>query len=130
MKIAIPSMDGNSLSMHFGRSRGFIIYTIDNQYISGKEYRNNDFTGHAQGLHQEHNHDHDHSHQGHSHNGILNALADCEIVIAGGMGQRLFSDLTQVGKNIYITHETNPETAVKLFLENKLDSNPEKCCSH
>lgn len=130
MKIAIPSMDGNSLSMHFGRSRGFIIYTIDNQTISGKEYRNNDFTGHAQGLHHEHNHDHDPSHQGHSHIGILNVLADCEIVIAGGMGQRLFSDLTQAGKSIYITSETNPETAVKLFLENKLDSNPEKCCSH
>jgi predicted Fe-Mo cluster-binding NifX family protein len=132
MKIAIPSDEGTYLSQHFGRTLGFTIFEVSNGQIINQEYRPNNFTGHSLGQHQEHQHhgaDHD-DHAQHSHNRILNALNDCEVVIAGGMGRRLVDDLTYAGKKIYIT--TIPETrkAVEMFLEDKLISDKESCSHH
>lgn len=123
MKIAIPSNDGTTVSRHFGRTRGFMIYTISDGKILSKEYKTNDFTGHARGLHHEKEHQH-------SHAGIFNALGDCEVVIAGGMGRRLYDDFKQKNIEVYVTRENNLENAIGLFLKQELDNQPEKCCNH
>lgn len=132
MKIAVPSNDGLLLSAHFGRSKGFIVFETNKQDIINEEYRPNSVTGHALGLHHEHEHGHDHNHgeHSHSHTGILGVLADCEIVIAGGMGQRLYNDLQAANKKVYVTREENAREAVKLMLQDQLDSNPDICCKH
>jgi predicted Fe-Mo cluster-binding NifX family protein len=132
MKIAIPSDEGTYLSQHFGRTLGFTIFEIANGQIINQEYRLNDFTGHSLGQHEQHQHhgaEHD-DHAQHSHSRILNALNDCEIVIAGGMGRRLVDDLTDAGKKIFIT--TIPETskAVEMFLADKLISDKDACSHH
>ncbi|MFH1119605.1 MAG: NifB/NifX family molybdenum-iron cluster-binding protein [Bacteroidota bacterium] len=131
MKIAVPSNDGINISAHFGRSKGFIIFDTDGNRISGKQYIDNTITGHAQGHHHESDHPHgaqgDHSH---SHAGILGALAGCETVIAGGMGQRLYSDLQAANKKVFVTREEDAEKAVMLFLSSELDNNPDVCCRH
>lgn len=132
MKIAIPSNEGKYLSQHFGRSLGFAIVELDGNRIINKEYRPNDFTGHAMGLHQQHQHhgeDHE-SHAQHSHNGILRALHDCEIVIAGGMGRRLSDDLSAAGKKIYITSEPEIDKVLEMFLDDNLTSDKEACGHH
>jgi len=139
MKIAIPSDDKATLSQHFGRTLGFIIYEVANRKITGEEFRLNTFTGHATGQHHDHGHDHDHSHAGHlhqgghsfhSHEGILSALHDCEVVIAGGMGPRLYEDLTSNGKQVYITRQNDVRKAVELFLSDNLTSDKETCRHH
>ncbi len=132
MKIAIPSDDKVTLSQHFGRTLGFIIYEVANSEITGEEYRLNTFTGHVTGHHHDHDHSHsDHHHQGghsfHSHDGILSALHDCEVVIAGGMGPRLFEDLTSNGKTVYITRQHDVRRAAELFLTDNLASDKETC---
>lgn len=132
MKIAIPSNDGTYLSQHFGRSSGFAIYEIQENRVINQEYRVNDFTGHVLGHHQQHQHqgeNHD-DHSGHSHNGILHALRDCEIVIAGGMGRRLLDDLTGAGKKIYITSEPEISKVVERFIEDTLQSDKGACSHH
>lgn len=128
MKIAIPSDEGTYLSQHFGRTLGFQIFTITDGGISAQEYRQNTFTGHATGQHTEHQHHGEHAM--HSHNGILNALFDCEVVIAGGMGRRLFDDLTDAGKRIYITTQLETRRAVELFLADELKSDKGACNHH
>jgi predicted Fe-Mo cluster-binding NifX family protein len=132
MKIAIPSDEGTYLSQHFGRTLGFTIFEIIDIQIVNQEYRPNTFTGHALGQHQEHQHhgpEHeDHAHQ--SHNGILNALHDCEVVIAGGMGRRLVDDLTDAGKRIIITTQIETRKAVEMFLADELKSDKEACDHH
>lgn len=132
MKIAIPSNDNISVSAHFGRSLGFIVFDTEKQEILTNEYRENNVTGHALGQHSDHMNEPNHTHgeHNHSHNGILNLLHDCEIVIAGGMGQRLYSDFMSADKKVFVTRETDAKQAVNLFLKSQLDNNPDSCCRH
>ncbi|MEN8250088.1 MAG: NifB/NifX family molybdenum-iron cluster-binding protein [Bacteroidota bacterium] len=126
MKIAIPSDDSVSISRHFGRTKGFVICNLENNKVLNQEYKENTFTGHAQGLH----HDPNHEHGNHSHNGIFNAIGDCEVVIAGGMGQRLYKDFEARSIKVYVTRESTVDSALKLFIESELDNNPDDCCNH
>ena len=126
MKIAIPSNDNINISSHFGRTKGFVICEMDNDKIINKEYKQNTFTGHAQGLHK----GDEHGHGNHSHNGIFNAIGDCEIVIAGGMGRRLYNDFEQNNIKVFVTKEMNIDSALNLFLNSELDNNSDECCSH
>jgi predicted Fe-Mo cluster-binding NifX family protein len=133
MKIAIPSANGKTIAGHFGRTKGFQIIEIEDKKVIKEEYRENSFTGHAKGHH--HDHDHHHSlsvaddHHQHSHKGILSGLHDCEVVIAKGMGRRLYDDLEKNGKTIFVTQESNIEKVVELYLSDKLDNQEEFCCS-
>ena len=128
MKIAIPSNDKKTISAHFGRTLGFIIIEIEEGKVSKKEYLPNNFTGHSQGLHHEHNHNH--SGGQHSHSGIFNAIGDCDTVIAGGMGRRLYVDFEQRKMQVFVTSEKDIDKAVELFISNNLDNNSDSCCDH
>lgn len=127
MKVAIASDDQVHIANHFGRTKGFLVYKIEENRVVKKEYVENNFTGHAQGHH--HEHDHQHSHQ-HSHGGILRALEGCEVVISRGMGHRLLVDLEVAGKKVFITHAENVENAVSQFMVGSLEHDPDKSCQH
>lgn len=134
MKIAIPSNDQSSICKHFGKAKGFVICEIEDNKIVAKNYKVNDFTGHVIGLANDkehsHEHNHDHSHHQHSHSGILNAIGDCKVVIAGGMGRRLYADFEQNNIQVFVTQEDSLDKALDLFLSNSLDNNTDKCCNH
>jgi len=123
MKIAIASNDGNTISAHFGRTEGFVIFNIEDGQIKEKDYRKNDFTGHARGLEGA-------SHSVDRHAPILEALKDCHTVIANGMGRRIYDDLSNAGIETFIVRETDTNQAINLYLENKLQDHPEKGCEH
>jgi predicted Fe-Mo cluster-binding NifX family protein len=132
MKIAIPSDEGTYISQHFGKASGFAIFEVNDRQILNREYRSNTFTGHALGQHHDHQ-DHGPEHEDHaqqSHNRILSALHDCEVVIAGGMGRRLVDDLTVAGKRIIITTQQETKKAAELFLADELQSDKESCSHH
>jgi predicted Fe-Mo cluster-binding NifX family protein len=81
MKIAVPTNDGVTLSEHYGRSAAFLIFELENGRITKRETRPNR-AHHAGG---------DGECQqggGHSHAGIVTALAGCDVVLCGGMGGR------------------------------------------
>jgi len=122
MKIAVASDDGANISSHFGRTKGLVVFEVEDGKIKGREYRPNTFTGHARGLEGNHYHDH--------HGPILQALSDCEAVISHGMGIRMYEDLEKNGIKAFITKETQVEKAVELFLQGKLRSFPESACHH
>lgn len=128
MKIAIPSADGRTIFPHFGRATSFAIVEVKDNSIAGKEVIRNDFTGHAMGHH--HDHEHDEGHHGHSHRGILDALAGCPVVIANGMGRRLYDDLCSAGKEVFITTETDIDRAVQSWIDGNLDHDPDRSCRH
>jgi predicted Fe-Mo cluster-binding NifX family protein len=136
MKIALPTQDGKTVSAHFGRSPFFAIYHVENKEVLQKELRTNGGAhgegecshgagGHSSCSHGE-NHGHcSHGHQehhagNHSHAGILAALRDVDIIIAGGMGQKMFAELTLQGKIVLMTDETGCEAAVQNFLDGTL----------
>ncbi len=130
MKIVIPTNDQINISQHFGRTKGFLLVQVDDNKIISKAYKENNMTGHAQGKHHDHHHEHHHEGHAHSHEGIFNAIGDCDVVIAGGMGRRLYQDFAVKEIPVYVTHETNIEEAVQLLLKHQLDNDTEKCCNH
>jgi predicted Fe-Mo cluster-binding NifX family protein len=130
MKIAIPSNDKQTISAHFGRTEGFVILTIEDGEVQKSEYFINNFTGHSQGLQHEHEHSNDNGHVQQSHQGIFKAIGDCQVVIAGGMGRRLYTDFEQRKIKVFVTRERSIEKAVQLFIAENLDNDSEKCCDH
>ncbi len=123
MKIAIASDDEKNISAHFGRTKGFIIYDIEDYSVKNKEYRINDFTFHTRGLV-------DASHTMDRHAGIVKALNDCQAIISNGMGRRIYDDLQSANIDAFIVHETDAEEASKWYLKNEIVNNPEKGCEH
>ncbi|MEO0230120.1 MAG: NifB/NifX family molybdenum-iron cluster-binding protein [candidate division WOR-3 bacterium] len=62
MRLAIASDDGKTLSMHFGRARGFAIVEIDGKDVKSINYIPNTFTGRARVEHSEHGYHGSHVH--------------------------------------------------------------------
>ena len=124
MKIAVASDDGKHIAHHFGRTRGFLIFTTTGNTITQKEYLPNNFTGHAKG-HHHHGNDHHHS-----HGGILDALKDCEVVISRGMGRRLLDDFELAGKKVFVILTEVADDAVDQYLSGNLLHNPDRSCHH
>lgn len=114
MKIAVASDDGKIISSHFGRTRGFVIFEIENGEIKDRKYIPNTFTGHARGSHHLGTHHYD------SHAAIIENLKDCKAVISHGMGRRLYDDLTSAGVEVYVTNETDVDRAVELYIKGEL----------
>lgn len=133
MKIAFPTKDQKNIFAHFGRTPGFLIVKIENDNVTQKKFIVNEFTDHAKGHHHEHvkNHKHQHGHgHHHSHTNILNALQDCEVIIANGMGRRLLDDFQNHNKKVFVTQETIIDNAIEKYLSNTIDHNSKTCCHH
>jgi len=125
MKIAIPTDDKITICPHFGRTSGFMVYRIEERIVVESEYRKNTFTGSVQGHHSK-NHPEGDFH--HSHAAILQALGDCKIVIAKGMGRRLYKNFEQWEIQVFISKENNLGIAIEAFINNTLDSDIEQLC--
>jgi predicted Fe-Mo cluster-binding NifX family protein len=123
MKIAVASDDGVNISSHFGQTRGFVVYNIDDKGNVRKSYIENTFTGHAVGQH---------NHASHSkkHEAILKALSGCDVIISNGMGRMIYADLKNADIRPIITRETKVSIAIDLFIEKKLVDHPELGCVH
>ncbi|MBL7190626.1 iron-molybdenum cofactor biosynthesis protein [bacterium] len=126
MRIAIPSDDGNNFAAHTGRAQGFIIYDVNNGKSDKVEYRDNRYTGHALGLHNTG----DGHGQHHSHNSLLNALSDCQIMLAHGMGPRLVDDLDANGIQVVFCRETDADLAAQKFAQDILIQADGSSCDH
>ena len=165
MKIAIPTANQKKIFPHFGRTPGVLILTVEDNKIVKRDYRPNDFTGHAHEHHHDaehgfgygqgygqgrglgHHHDAEHGlgygqgygqgrglgygqDHGGDHYGIFNAIGDCDVVITGGMGRRLYDDFVSRNMEVFVTDEHDIERAVELYLSQKLDNKEDKCCDH
>ena len=126
-KIAVASDDQRTIAGHFGRTRGFMIYSVEDIRVTDKQYLSTTFTGHAQGHHQ--NSDHDHQHHP-SHRRILDALRNAEVVISRGMGRRLLEDFERAGKTVFVTVTEYTDQAVEQYIEGILKHDPDKSSSH
>jgi predicted Fe-Mo cluster-binding NifX family protein len=113
MKIAIASDDQKTISEHFGRACGFMVYKIQNGAIISQEYREN--IGKSTG--ECHSCDHEK---------MIKNIKDCDVVISYGMGQRIYSDLLKHNIVAIITDEKTVIDAVNQFLKNKLKNRIEK----
>lgn len=127
MKIAIPSHDEIHVFDHFGRSPGFVIVESDDDGKNiQKKYATNDFTGHARNEHSQMEEVHEHK----SHDSIFEAMSDVQVVIARGMGRRLYQDFQARNIEVFVTRETSIDAAVEQYFRGTLDDNPDQACDH
>jgi predicted DNA-binding protein (UPF0251 family)/predicted Fe-Mo cluster-binding NifX family protein len=125
MKIAVISDDGKTISQHFGMAQLYVVATAEDGKITGMETRSK--VGHQNlggGHHEEHlapgqPHGFDATAQT-THATMAGNINDCQVLIAGGMGQGAYVSLKSFKIEPIITDVKDIKQAVNLYLEGKL----------
>ena len=124
MKIAVVSTDGATISQHFGRATLYVVYSVANGKVGGKETRSK-ITHHHSTKNDEHECGHDGRHGCDSgsqvkHASMMETIADCNVLMAGGMGWGAYESLKSYNIEPVVTDVTDIEEAVKLHLAGNL----------
>jgi predicted Fe-Mo cluster-binding NifX family protein len=128
-KIAVVTDDNKTVSMHFGPSRMYEVFTIENNSIAKREIIEK-YNAHAPGqqLHQ-HNGEHTHSHGAEAeskHNSMIENIKDCEYLISRGMGFGIFQHLEIAGIKPIITDIGLIEESIKAVIDGTIVNHTEK----
>jgi predicted Fe-Mo cluster-binding NifX family protein len=124
MKIAAITEDGKTISLHFGRAPYYLVVTVEDGQITGRELR--DKLGHAQFAHQTHEaqqpgQPHGMGSAAHQkHLQMSEAIADCEALLCGGMGMGAYQSMVARGIKPVVTDIREIDQAVKAYLEGKI----------
>jgi predicted Fe-Mo cluster-binding NifX family protein len=101
MKIAVVSDDGETLSEHFGRAPYYVVVTVEDNRIRATETRPK--AGHHTFADQPHPEPGPGGRRGYGagsearHQTMAETIADCQALIAGGMGWGAFESLRSFG---------------------------------
>lgn len=106
MKIAVTSQNRKNITEHAGRCRKFQLFEIEGGRIVGAELLElaKEQSFHESSPHQDH------------------PLDVVDVLISGGMGNGMIRRLRNKGIKGVITRQSDPETAVQLYLDGKLQS--------
>ena len=136
MKIAVVTDNGQTISAHFGRAPYYLVFTVENRAIVRRELREK--AGHHQFAGEHHDHDHGHSHDHdhgahgdcHAHGSgphaaekharMIESIADCQVVIARGMGRGAYTAMQGANITPFVTDVVDPEAAVHAYLVGNL----------
>ncbi len=124
MKIAIITEDGTKISQHFGRALLYLVATVKDGKIVSKETR--DKTGHhtfAAHHHAELAPGERHGYDAGSqvrHASMVETIADCQALIAGGMGWGAYESMKSRHIKPVVTDVENIDKAVSLYLAGEL----------
>jgi predicted Fe-Mo cluster-binding NifX family protein len=124
MRIAAITEDGKSISQHFGRAPYYLVVTVENGQIVERELR--DKLGHTQFANQPHESEGPgqlHGMGSDSHNKHLmmsEAIADCEVLLCGGMGMGAYQSMVARGIKPVVTEIWDIEQAVMAYVEGKI----------
>ena len=132
MKIAIVTMDGNTVSQHFGRSPYYKILTIEDNQVTGEEMRRRG-TGHfapqqqnAAPHHEEQTHSHPEGKHGYGsdadmkHASMAQEIGDCKVLVAGGMGQGAYESFKRAGLDVIMTNHQSINEVVDSYIKGEL----------
>ena len=127
-KIAVASDDGQTISQHFGRARGYVVLTLENGHIVKRESREK--LGHAD-FGDQHHGEHHHGHgvgleEEHRHGMMFAPITDCEICVVGGMGMGAYENLRSLGIQPVVTDARLIDEAAQAFIEGRLDNHAER----
>jgi len=124
MKIAAVSEDGITISQHFGRAPLYVVVTAEDGQVVNKETRPK--AGHHTFAGQEHaetapgeRHGYDIGSQS-KHASMAETIADCQVLIAGGMGWGAYESLKNRNIDTLVTDVLNIDVAVRLHLDGNL----------
>lgn len=136
VKIAFVTEDGMTISQHFGRAPFYVIVTLANGEAVAYETR--DKMGHAQFKDADTSQRKSSSQQtdarGHGfgadaqnrHFLMAQAIADCQVLVARGMGRGLYENMQQAGIRPIVTNIPGIQEAVHAYLNDALIDHSEK----
>ncbi len=128
MKVAIVTVDGKTVSQHFGRSPYFRVLTIENGSVVRDEMRERG-TGHFANGNQTHTESHSHRGQmGHGYGADADAkhasmaaeISDCDILVAGGMGRGAYESFSRAGLNVILTDRASIDDVLTGIIDGSL----------
>jgi predicted Fe-Mo cluster-binding NifX family protein len=133
MKIAVISEDGRTISQHFGRAPYYIVFEISNGKILNREQRDKlghaHFAGETHTDHGQHDHAHPHGFDPAAqsrHAQMANAIADCDTLLAGGMGNGAYESLKAAHIKPIITDIVNIKEAIQAFINGTIVDHQER----
>jgi predicted Fe-Mo cluster-binding NifX family protein len=123
MKIAVISEDGSTISQHFGRAPLYVVVTVENGQIVAKETRekagHHTFAGQHQDTAPGERHGYGAGAQA-RHASMMESIADCQVLIAGGMGWGAYENIKSLNIEGVVTDITDIDEAVTLCLAGQL----------
>jgi predicted Fe-Mo cluster-binding NifX family protein len=130
LKIAAISDDGVHISQHFGRAPYYVVVTVEGGEIVDSETRPK--AGHHTFAAQEHprlapgeRHGYDPGSQA-KHQSMAESIADCEVLIAGGMGMGAYESLKAYGIRPIVTDMEDIREAVLRCADGNLPDHMER----
>ncbi len=138
MRIAFVTDDERTVSQHFGRARYYLVVTLEDGQIVERERREK--PGHAQFAGEAHDHEQGvpvHVHERGSEHGrgpgaqgrhtrMAEVVADCQVVVGGGMGAGAYENLAARGIQPIVTDVRVIDEAITAFLNQRLVDRPER----
>ena len=122
MKIAVVSDDGTTVSQHFGRAMFYVVSTVEGGRVVSKEKRakagHHTFAAHEQHPEGEH-HGFDAASEA-KHRTMADTIADCQVLMAGGMGRGAYESLKSYNIKPVVTDVGDIDQAVQLYVDGKL----------
>lgn len=127
MKIAVVTDDKKNISAHFGRAQYYVVFTVEDEKVTGDETRPK--ANHSQFAGEEHHHsEHGESHgmdpgSQRRHSLMMETINDCQVLMARGMGQGAHNNLKELGIKPVLTDIQDIREAVDAYLAGKLIEN-------
>ncbi len=139
MKIAVVTDDEKTISAHFGRAHYYMVVTLADDQVVSRERRAK--PGHGIHSHDDHapvaltetrqdpDQHHDHAHEpGHHHGPAADArhtsmagiIADCQVLLAGGMGAGMRTTLQAQGIRLILTDVGTIDAALAAYVDGTL----------
>jgi len=123
MKIAAISEDEVTISQHFGRAPYYVVLSVEQGKAAGRETRSkaghHTFAATEGPLAPGERHGYDAGSQA-KHASMAQSIADCQVLIAGGMGWGAYESLKSRNIQVIVTDVGTIDEAVKLHLEDRL----------
>jgi predicted Fe-Mo cluster-binding NifX family protein len=113
MKIAFATEDGQTISAHFGQAPYYTVVEVASGQVVSQQVR------------AKAHHDNGHRHgPGHTHDDMFASIADCQVLIVGGMGTPAHQAALTHGLRVIATSQRDIATATQAYLSDTLPENP------
>jgi len=132
MRIAAVSEDGTTISQHFGRAPFYVVVTVEDGRILTRERR--DKLGHAQFAGEPGEAAREPDPRGHGfdpaaqdrHARMAAAIADCQVMLARGMGAGVYASMEAAGIRPVVTDVIDIDAAVAAYVAGELQDHVEE----
>ena len=111
MKIAFATEDGKTVSAHFGKAPYYVVVQVSEGKVLEQEMRAKAYHGN----HQEY---------GHNHADMFTCIADCQVLVVGGMGTPAHESALAHGLKVVPTDPRDISAVIQAYLDGTLQENP------